>query len=159
MDDLAALLGLLLMILGFAGVYVPLLPGVPIMLAGAWTYSALTGWDVLTWPWLLLMTVLTAASFAFDFLAAAWVACTLGASRRVGCTTVLGTLIGVLFLGAWGALVGGMGGAVLGEYSVTRKLVPALKSGSGAFLGFLLVLLVDTAVAIVMLTIYLMTVG
>ncbi len=159
MDDLAAVLGLLLMILGFAGVYVPLLPGVPIMLVGAWTYAALTGWDVLTWPWLLFMTLLTAGSFTFDFLAAAWVTRTLGASRRASCTTVLGTLLGVLFLGAWGALVGGMGGAVLGEYSVTRKLKPALKSGSGAFLGFLIVMLVDTAVAIVMLTIYLVKVG
>ncbi len=159
MDDFAAALGLLLMILGFVGVYVPLLPGVPIMLVGAWTYSALTGWDVLTWPWLLFMTVLTAGSFAFDFLAAAWVTRTLGASRRAGCTTVLGTLLGVLVLGAWGALVGGMGGAVLGEYSVTHKLRPALKSGSGAFLGFLLVILVDTAAAIVMLAIYLAVVA
>jgi uncharacterized protein YqgC (DUF456 family) len=155
LDDLAAELGLLLMILGFAGVFVPLVPGIPIMLAGAWAYSWLTGWDRLTWPWLLLMTVLTAASVAFDFLAAAWVARKMGASRRATIGTLAGTLLGVIFLGAYGALAGGMGGAVLAELSARRAFRPALKSGAGAFLGFLLTLLADTAVAVVMLTIYL----
>lgn len=155
MHDLAAELGLVLMILGFAGVFVPLLPGIPIMLAGAWAYSWLTDWQVLTWPWLLLMTLLTVASVAFDFLAAAWMARRFGASRRASAAALLGTLGGVIFLGAYGALLGGMGGAVLGELSVGRALRPALRSGTGAFAGFVLTLLADVIVATAMITIYL----
>ncbi|MDP9352923.1 MAG: DUF456 domain-containing protein [Chloroflexota bacterium] len=155
LDDWAATLGLLLMILGFAGVFVPFLPGVPIMLLGAWVYSWLTGWDVLTWPWLLLMMLLTVASLAFDFLASAWAARRFGASRRAAASTVVGTLLGVVFLGAWGALVGGMSGAVLGELAVQRRLRPALKSGSGAFVGFVLTLIADVLIALILLTIYL----
>lgn len=155
LEDYAATLGLLLMLLGFAGVFIPLLPGIPIMLLGAWVYSWLTGWNVLGWPWLLFMTVLTLASVAFDFIAAAWVTRRMGASRRATAITFIGTLIGVLFLGAWGALVGGMGGAVLGELSAGRRLRPAIRSGTGAFTGFVLTLIADLLIAIVMLGIYL----
>ncbi|MDP9382737.1 MAG: DUF456 domain-containing protein [Chloroflexota bacterium] len=154
MEDLAGALGLLLMGVGFVGVFLPLVPGTPVMLLGAWVYSALTGFNTLTWPWLLLMTLLTAASVALDFVAAAWMTRKMGASRRATAGALLGTLVGVLFLGAYGTLVGGMGGAVLGELSVRRTLRPALKSGAGAFVGFVLTMLVDIVVALVLLGIY-----
>ena len=154
-DDLAAALGLLLMVLGFVGVFVPLLPGVPIMLLGAWAYSWLTGWDTLTWPWLLFLTLLTLASVALDFVAAAWVTRRTGASERATAGALAGTVVGVLFLGAYGALAGGMGGAVLGELSLRRGWRPALRSGTGAFAGFLVTLAADVAAASVLLTVYL----
>lgn len=155
MLDFPTTVGLVLMLLGFVGVFLPLVPGVPVMLLGAYAYSYLTGWDRLTLPWLLLMTLLTVGSIAFDFIAAAWLARRMGASGRASLAAVLGTLAGVIWMGAWGALLGGMGGAVLGELSLGSSWQRALRSGTGAFLGFLLTLAADVVVALVLLSIYL----
>lgn len=155
MENVAWLLGLTLMIVGLIGVFIPVMPGIPIMWLGALLYSWLTGFDILTWPWLLLLTLLTVASFAVDFAASAWIARKMGSSRWGAAGVILGTIIGIVFFGAFGALLGGVGGAVLVEASVRRSLKLALRAGTGAFLGFVFALVADTAVGAAMLAIYL----
>lgn len=155
MADIAFILGLTMMLVGLVGVFVPVMPGVPVMLLGAFLYSWMTDWDDLTWPWLLLLTLLTVASLAFDFLASAWITRKLGGSRRAAAGAMLGTLAGILFFGAWGALLGGVGGAVAAEMTLRRPWKYALRSGSGAFLGFLVALVADLVTGVLMLGIFL----
>ncbi|MEJ7654764.1 MAG: DUF456 family protein [Chloroflexia bacterium] len=113
MEGSAFIIGLTIMLCGLVGVFIPLLPGVPLMWLGAVVYSGLTGWDVLTWPWLLLITVVTVVSFVFDYAASAWIASKMGASVWGSIGVVLGTIVGIIFFGAFGALLGGVGGAVV----------------------------------------------
>ncbi len=149
-------LGLLLMLVGLVGVFVPFMPGIPVMLLGAFIYSWLTDFDILTWPWLTLLSLLTIASLVVDFLAAAWVSRKMGASRPGAGGALVGGLIGIVLFGAWGALLGGVGGAVAGDLLVNRPLRAALRSGTGAVIGFAIALLADLFFGLSILGIYLL---
>lgn len=156
MDGVAFVVSFTVMLLGLIGVLIPLLPGVPLIWLGALLYSLLTGFDGLSWPWLLLFTALTAASVAFDFLASLWITRKMGSSRWGAAGALLGTLLGILFLGAWGALLGGVGGAVLTEFSVQRSWRQAMRSGGGAFIGFLVAMAADLTAGITIVAIFLL---
>jgi len=94
-------------------------------------------------------------SFVFDYAASAWIASKMGASVWGSIGVVLGTIVGIIFFGAFGALLGGVGGAVVVEMGVRRSWRMALRAGSGAFLGFLIALVADTVVGIGILAVFL----
>lgn len=158
MNEAALLIGLAIMLLGFAGIFIPMMPGVPLMFVGALAYSAMTGFGILTWPWLVLFALLTAASVVVDYVATMWATRKMGASRRAMYGSGIGTLTGVLLYGAYGALAGAMAGAVLGELSLSRPWQMAARSGAGALLGFLISIISDAAFGILMLVLFLVVV-
>ncbi len=143
------------MLAGFFGIFVPLVPGVPLMLLGCVVYSWMTGWRMLSWQWLVAMAALTVISLGSDLLLSAWLTRRMGASGRAAAGSAIGTLVGVVVHGAYGALIGGIGGAMLGELSLRRPLDTALRAGIGAFLGFLAAILVDTIVGVAILAMFL----
>lgn len=153
--DSPFLVGLAIMLVGLVGVFLPVVPGVPLMLLGAFVYAWLTHFRELSGGWLAVLSLLTAASLLVDVLATAWAARRMGASRRAATGAVLGTLVGVLLFGAYGALAGGFTGAVAGDLSLNRPARDALRSGTGAFIGFLVAIVADLIVGLTMLGIYL----
>lgn len=147
------LLAALLIALGFAGLILPAVPGIPLVFAGlvllAWAENfAYVGWVTLT-----ILGVLAMLSYGVDLLAAALGAKKFGASPRAVTGAALGALAG-LFFGLPGIVLGPFVGAVIGEFSRRASLNAAAQAGVGATLGLLFGVLLKIALAFTMLGVY-----
>jgi uncharacterized protein YqgC (DUF456 family) len=135
------IVGVLLVIVGIAGIIFPALPGHVLIFAGlllaAWAdnFTRVSGWS------LALIGVIAAFSYTVDFAAAAVV----GAG--------LGTLLGIPF-GLPGVLLGPLAGAVLGELTVHRQWRRAAGVGVAAWIGFLIGTAVKVGLAFAMIAIF-----
>ena len=147
------LLAAFLIALGFAGLILPAVPGIPLVFAGlvllAWAESfAYVGWATLT-----LLGALALLSYGIDFLAAALGAKRFGASSRAVTGAALGALIG-LFFGLPGIVLGPFAGAVIGEFSRLASAKAAARAGVGATLGLLFGALLKIALAFTMVGVF-----
>jgi uncharacterized protein len=146
-------IGILLVIVGIAGIIFPALPGHVLIFAGlllaAWAdnFTRVSGWT------LALIGVIGALSYTVDFVAAAVGAKRVGASSRAVAGAGLGTLLGIPF-GLLGVLVGPLAGAVVGELSVHRQWRRAAGVGLAAWIGFLIGTAVKVGLAFVMIAIF-----
>ena len=147
------LLAALLILVGFAGLILPALPGIPLIFAGllvlAWSENfAYVGWITLT-----LLGVLALLSYGVDLLAASLGARKFGASPRAVWGAALGALAG-LFFGLIGIMLGPFVGAVIGEFSGRTSARTALHAGLGATLGLVFGALMKIALAFTMLGVF-----
>ena len=69
------------MLTGLTGVFLPVLPGVPLVFAGAFIYAWSTGFQVITVGNLILFAVLTAISSAVEYIGGVITAKKYGASK------------------------------------------------------------------------------
>lgn len=131
------LIGGVLVLVGFAGVLLPALPGLPLVFAGLLVAAWADGFERVGWLPLLAIGLLTALSFLIDFLATVYGAQRLGASGWALWGSALGTLAGLFFL-PLGLFLGPFIGAWLGEYWHSRRAGHATRVGLGTWLGILL---------------------
>jgi hypothetical protein len=146
-------LAALLVVLGFAGLILPGLPGAPLVFAGLFVAAWAEGFAYVGWPWLLLLAAIAALTFAVDFAATALGAKRFGASPRAVLGAVLGGVAG-LFFGPLGLVLGPFLGAVLAELSLRKDIQAAQRAGVGATLGFLLGGVAKLALACLMIGIF-----
>lgn len=147
------LLAGVLIVLGFAGLVLPVLPGIPLMYAGLILLAWAEDFVYVGWPTLTLLGVLALLSYGLDFLASALGAKRFGASPRAVMGSALGGVVG-LFFGLPGILLGPFVGAVLGEFSRKATLKQATQAGVGATLGLLFGALLKLALAFTMLGVF-----
>ena len=155
-DPLIPLLWVLaavLVVVGLVGTLLPMLPGVALVFLGLVVAAWAEGFQQVGWFTLVILGLLTLLAYALDLAATALGTRRVGASRRAVWGAGLGTLVG-LFFGLPGLLVGPFAGAVLGEYTVQRRLGPAGVAGAGAWLGFALGVAAKIALAFTMLGIF-----
>lgn len=143
----------LFIVLGFAGLILPMLPGIPLVFAGlvllAWAENfAYVGWVTLT-----LLGVLAVLSYGIDFLASALGAKRFGASSRAVAGAAAGALVGIFF-GLPGIVLGPFVGAVIGEFSGRASFKAAAHAGIGATLGLLFGTLLKIALAFTMIGVF-----
>lgn len=114
-----------------------MLPGTPIvfigLLFGAWAND----FEKVGWIPLTILGVLTAATFAIDFIATKIGVEKTGASSLALFGAMLGTMLGIFF-GFFGVFLFPFIGAVLGEYVVKRDAIQAGKVGLGTWLGMVI---------------------
>jgi uncharacterized protein YqgC (DUF456 family) len=142
--------GALALLLGIAGVVLPVLPGSLLLLGGAVLVAWAGDFALVGWPTLTVVGLLAALIWAVDWVAAALGAKATGASRWAVVGASLGLVVG-LFLGPAGVLLGPVVGAVLLEYWRDPDFEKALRAGAGAFLGFLLGSVVKVTLAFVLI--------
>ena len=130
---LSILAGLLLLI-GFVGCVVPVLPGPIIGYCGL--LALIPTEKCPSTPVLVTMGLVVAAVTVADYIVPAIGAKKFNCSRwgTVGC--FIGTIVGLFFVPI-GILLGPFLGAFLGELIAMKPIGAALKGGVGAFLGFL----------------------
>jgi hypothetical protein len=147
-----------LVLIGFAGIVLPMLPGAPLIFIGlliaAWTdgFVHIGGWT------LAILAVLTVISLIVDFWATAHGAKRVGASKLAMLGATIGTVIG-LFFALPGLILGPFLGAVAGELLHQRSLHPHIlghagKVGAGTWLGILLGTALKLALAFTMLGVF-----
>lgn len=131
-----------LLLVGFVGCVIPVLPG------------PLLGYLALWLPWLAGMGfpesrlwlggAVTAAVTVVDYVLPAYFARKFKCSKSgmLGC--FLGTIIGLFFF-PWGLVLGPVLGTMLGELTVGKSLCEAARGGAGAFCGFVATLFAKLA--------------
>ncbi|MFC4727528.1 DUF456 domain-containing protein [Coralloluteibacterium thermophilus] len=147
------LLSGLLILLGIAGLILPVLPGTPLMfvgmLVGAWAEDFTRVGPVA----LVVLGLLAALAFLLDFVAGLLGAQRYGASRLALWGGAVGTLVG-LFFGLPGLILGPFVGAVAGEFLHGRRLGTASQVGMATWFGMAIGAVAKIAIAFVMLGIF-----
>ena len=147
----SAVIGLFLV--GIVGAVIPVLPGTPFILAGIFIYAWSTGFEIVTWPWLITFTGLTLISVGLDHLLS--VMAPRGA--KASWWAVVGAAVGLVagcFFGLPGILLGPLVGATLFEWLYCRQLSHSLGAGISTFIGFMVATALKLAIAITMIGIF-----
>jgi uncharacterized protein YqgC (DUF456 family) len=144
------MLATVLVILGIAGSVLPVLPGVPLVLAGLVLAAWADDFQRVTWVTIVVLGLMTVFSLAIDFAATALGARRVGASRLAIVGAAAGTVVG-MFLGILGLLLGPFVGAVAGELISRGETGQAARAGVATWLGLVLGTIAKLAVAFAML--------
>jgi uncharacterized protein len=147
-------LGIILVAIGLVGVVLPALPGTVLIFAGLLLAAWADGFAKVGFFTLAVIAALGAASYAVDFVAAAFGAKRMGASPRAVVGAGLGTLLG-LFFGLPGLMFGPLVGAIVGELTVHRDFKRAGQAGMAAWIGFAIGMAVKVALAMSMIALFL----
>lgn len=154
MDLMLWLLAILLVAAGIAGLILPGIPSTLAVFAGLLVAASIDGFARVGAVPLVILGVLTLASFGLDYLLAGWGARKVGASRQAAIGGALGALVGALF-GLPGFIIGPFLGAGIGESIARRDLRQAGKAGLGTWLGILIGIVVKVALIGAMLGVFL----
>lgn len=136
MDILLIILGIICLIAGLAGCFLPVLPGPPVAYAGLLLLHFTDKVQFSTaqlLAWLFVVIVMQVLDYFVPMLGSKYS----GGSRWGTRGCLVGTIIGLFFM-PWGIILGPFIGAFVGELLGGRKTRQALKSGLGSLLGFLL---------------------
>ena len=141
----------LLMLTGFLGTLLPLLPGTTLILAGAVTHKVVfaTGPHTISWWTIAGLTMLMLISYGIDFVSGAVGAKYFGATRYGAIGGVLGAIVGIFFF-PLGTFLGPLLGVLAGELIGGKQLVDAGKSTWGTLLGTTAGMIARVGVAMVM---------
>lgn len=147
------LLAALLIVAGFAGLILPMLPGIPLVFAGLVLLAWAEDFAYVGGLTLALLGVLALLSYGIDLLASALGAKRFGASPRAVTGAAIGAFVGIFF-GLPGILLGPFVGAVIGEFSGRTTLRAATHAGIGAALGLLFGALLKIALAFTLVGVF-----
>lgn len=144
----------ILVITGFAGLFLPAIPSAPLiffgLLVAAWTedFVYVGFWAIAVLALLALLTL------SVDLWAAMLGAKKFGASKYAVIGAALGAFAGI-FLGFPGIIFGPFIGAVAGELLAQKNLQQATRSGIGATIGLVLGAALKLALAFAMIGVFL----
>jgi uncharacterized protein len=142
-------IALLLMLVGLVGAVLPLLPGLPLVLAGVYLYALATGLAAgVGLGHLVAYTLIGAAAILLSSLANLWGVRAAGGSRAGVLGAMLGLLVGLVLGGPIGLLIGPFVGAVAFELLAGQTGRRALRSGLGAAVGLLVGRMAELAVCV-----------
>ncbi len=133
---LAFIAAVVLILVGAAGVFLPLLPGVPVAWLGFFIYALATRFEAISLSIAMVFLGATLFTVVFDFAAPIVGARRWNASRYGIIGATLGLFIGVPLLGPFGILLGPVAGAFLGEVIAGKTPERATKSAVGTLIGF-----------------------
>jgi len=136
MDVILIVIGLVCVIVGILGCFLPIIPGPPIsflaLLLVHWT-SKVTIDENTLWLWGVVMAVVT----VLDYVIPAYGTKKFGGTKRGVWGSTIGLIVGLFFFPPFGIIIGPFIGAYLGEISGNSDNKKALRSAFGSFLGFL----------------------
>lgn len=150
MDIILWIIAVCLMVVGFAGTIVPMIPGLPLIFAGAWLAAFIDHYDKIGVVTLVILAVLTVIGIVID-----WVAQTMGA-QKAGATKlgILGSLIGTvvgIFTGLWGLIFMPLLGAAIGEFIDHQDMLRSGKVGFATWLGMMIGIVIKLGLAFTMI--------
>lgn len=132
------LLSSAVMLAGLVGVFMPVLPGVPLVFVGALIYAWSTGFEVITIGNLIFFGVLAAISSAVDYIGGVLTAKKYGASKYGLIGGVLGGILGLAVLSIPGLILGQLAGVIIGELYFGKQMKESFTSGFAMFIGYIL---------------------
>jgi len=143
----------LLVLTGLAGSILPALPGVPLVFGGLLLAAWADDFQRVSWLVLVILGLMTLFSFAIDFAATAMGAKRVGASKLAIVGALIGTLGGFV-LGLPGLIFGPFVGAVTGEMLTHGEMQRATRAGFATWVGLVFGTLTKLALVFTMLGIF-----
>lgn len=147
-------LAALLVVAGLVGVIMPALPGTILIFIGLLLAAWSDGFVRVGVPTMVVLGILTVATYFVDVAMMALGMKRLGTTRRAMAGAAFGTLAG-LFFGLPGLVIGPFAGAVLGELTTDANWRVAGRAGVAAWIGFLLGTMAKVGLAFAMVGIFL----
>ncbi|TYA53062.1 DUF456 domain-containing protein [Formosa maritima] len=159
MDILLTLIGLLFMLTGVLGSFLPVLPGPPLSWIGL-LLLYLTNAVPNNWLFLGITLAIAIMVFALDYIIPSLGTKKFGGSRHGVFGTTLGLLVAIVFpiLGVFGIIIWPFVGAFIGEKINKTNSKTAVKAAFGSFLGFLTGTFIKFIVAIIYFGFFIMKV-
>jgi len=152
------LLTIVLFAVGLVGTVASVFPGTTIILAAAIIHRIMLGPDKsIGWRTIMVLVLLTLASYALDVLASYFGAKYFGATKWGAFGAILGALVG-LFFGIIGLFAGPVIGAVAGEFIGGKRMIDAGRAGWGSLLGNVGAMVAKLIIALAMISIFLISV-
>jgi uncharacterized protein YqgC (DUF456 family) len=152
------LLTIVLFAVGMIGTIAPVLPGTTIILAAAVIHRIMLGPEKsIGWRTIIVLLLLTLATYAIDILGGYFGAKYFGATKWGTFGAIVGALVG-LFFGIVGLFVGPVIGAIAGEFIAGKRMIDAGRAGWGSLLGNLGAMLGKLVIGLAMIAIFFLTV-
>ena len=111
----ALILSIILFIAGLVGTILPILPGAILIYGGMLLYGFMTNFATLDAKFFLLQALVLVLIFSVDFLASAVGTRRSNGSKQAAGGAIIGTLLGLIFFGPLGIVIGPFLGAVGAE--------------------------------------------
>lgn len=149
MDTLLIVTGIILMLTGIAGCFIPGLPGAPLSYVALILLQITEKYHFSTQ---LLIIYFIAGIFAviLDYVLPVIGSKFFGATKRGFWGSIIGLILGIFFFPPLGIIIGPFAGAVISEITGGMKTGKALKAGIGTFIGFLTGTLVELTLCLFM---------
>jgi len=156
LEILYFVLVLIISMVGLAGVFLPVIPGILVIFLSVLLYAILTGFETISVNLIIIYGVLTGLTYLLDYLAAVFGVKKMGGSFAGMAGAFVGLIIGLIFpvLGIFTFLIGSFLGAFVFEMAVKKESRIALKAGLGSFIGFLIGGVLKFAVGVGMIGIF-----
>jgi uncharacterized protein YqgC (DUF456 family) len=136
-DSAIFVISLIIMMVGMAGIIVPIIPSTPLIWVGAFIYAISTHFEKVTWLMVLLLALMAIFSVVLENLGNVYGAKKFGATRWGIIGSFVGTGAGFFMGGPVGLILGPIVGTIVFELIGGKGYRGALKSGVGNFVGFL----------------------
>ena len=138
MDIFLLFLGFLFILLGIIGSFLPILPG-PITGWIGLLILHLTSIITMNWTFLGITLAIAIVIWGIDYVIPALGTKKFGGTKYGVWGSVIGLILGLIFLGPFGVIIGPFVGAFIGEIIYDSKDGKrALKAAFGSFVGFML---------------------
>jgi len=148
---------IILFAVGLIGTIAPVLPGTTIILAAAVIHRIMLGPEKsIGWRTIIVLVLLTLATYAIDILGGYFGAKYFGATKWGTFGALVDALVG-LFFGIVGLFVGPVIGAIAGEFIAGKRMIDAGRAGWGSLLGNLGAMLGKLVIALAMIAIFFLT--
>ncbi|MFP4023178.1 MAG: DUF456 domain-containing protein [Thiohalospira sp.] len=137
MDWILLVLSIILIIAGLLGCILPVIPGPPLSFLGLLIVH-FTKFADFTTNFLLIVAFIAILVTVLDYLVPIWGTKRFGGTKAGMWGSGIGMVIGMIFLGPLGLILGPLAGAIIGESLNGAENKDAFRSGLGAFFGFLM---------------------
>jgi uncharacterized protein YqgC (DUF456 family) len=154
-QQLFYLLSALLILIGLLGVFLPVLPGIPLAFVGMLLAAWLGDFEKISVMTVVILGLLTLTSIAVDFLSGLIGAKRAGASKLAILGGALGGLVGFFMLNIVGLIIGPFIGVMAVEMARGKSAREAGKIGLGTWIGMAVGLALKVGLAFTMLGIFL----
>lgn len=126
------------MLTGLAGVFLPAIPGVPLVFVGAFIYAWSTGFQIITVANIVFFAILTVIAAVVDYTGGLITAKKYGASKYGLIGGFFGSILGLVLLSIPGLIIGQLAGVILGELYFGKQMKESFTSGFAMFTGYIL---------------------
>jgi len=150
MDTFLIIIGVVLLILGIAGSFIPVLPGPPLSFLSLLLLQ-FTSHHPFSERFLVIWAVVTAGIVVLDYVVPVYGTKFFGGTKKGQWGAMIGVFAGIFFFPPIGIIVGPFLGALVGELMAGKQSGDAFKAAFGSFLGFLAGTLMKLVLSVIFL--------